>query len=88
MKFQSNSLPPPGQSSLGSSDFSDVKRRAEKIRLLGWLNVGLSALVVSVSPAIVPALIIACFWILAVFGITQAAAWRLDKKAAERVRRP
>jgi hypothetical protein len=73
---------------MGSADFPDVKRKAEKIRLLGWLNVGLSALVVSLSPAIVPAMIAACFWILVVFGITQAAAWRLDKKAAERVRRP
>ena len=83
MKFQSNSLPPAGQSSVAQSEFVDAKRKAEKIRLLGWLNVGLSAVVVSMSPSIVPALIGACFWIIAIFAVTQTAAWRLDKRASQ-----
>ena len=84
MKLHSNSLPPPGQSSIGSSELFDAKRKAEKIRLLGWLNVGLSALIVSISPSLVPALIVACFWIIAIFAVTQTAAWRLEKNAPQR----
>ena len=76
-------MPPPGQSSVVQSEFVDAQRKAEKIRLLGWLNVGVSAVVVSMSPSIVPALIGACFWIIAIFAVTQTAAWRLDKRASQ-----
>jgi hypothetical protein len=87
MKYRSNTAPSISQSAIAPSPLVEAKRKAERIRLIGWLNVLISAALVSVSPSVVPALIGACFWILVIFGVTQAAAWRLDKKAADQFRR-
>ena len=58
-----------------------LRRKSDKVRLAGWINVALTAVLVYFCPAKVPAVIIACFWVIAVFAVTQAIAWRMDKKA-------
>ena len=58
------------------------RRKADKVRLLGWLNVLASGGYVYLSSERLPAVIAACFWIIVVFAVTQAIAWHMEKKAA------
>jgi len=58
-----------------------VRRKADKVRIAGWINVPVSGVLAYFSPHTIPAIIGACFWILLFFGITQTIAWRLDKEA-------
>ena len=67
--------------SMKSRDSSSVRRLADKIRMVGWVNVVLSATIVYFLPNRVHAVIGACFWIATVFAITEAAAWRLLRHA-------
>lgn len=60
-----------------------TKRKSDTVRLIGWANIAVSLAAVYFAPSMVPALIGACFWIIAVLGITQAVAWRIDSKEDE-----
>jgi len=62
-------------------DLLHWRRKADKLRLVGWINVLASGGVVYLSSERLPALIVACFWIIGVFIATQVIAWRMDQKA-------
>ena len=64
-----------------------TRRKADKVRLAGWVNVILTAGLVYIAPDVVAAMVAACVWIVLVFAITQAIAWQLDKKAKRLVGR-
>lgn len=60
-----------------------IKRKSDTVRVIGWANIGVSLAAVYLAPSMVTALIGACFWIIAVLGVTQAVAWRMDRKEDE-----
>lgn len=60
-----------------------TKRRSDTVRVIGWANIGMSLVAVYLAPSMVTALIGACFWIIAVLGVTQVVAWRMDRKTDE-----
>lgn len=64
-----------------------VRRKSDKLRVAGWINVPVTGVLAYFCPATVPALIAACFWVLGFFAVTQVIAWRMDKKANRLVRR-
>ncbi len=60
-----------------------TKRKSDTVRVIGWANIGVSLAAVYFAPSVVSALIGACFWIIAVLGVTQGIAWRMDRKEDE-----
>jgi hypothetical protein len=60
-----------------------TKLKSDTVRVIGWANIGVSLAAVYFAPSMVTALIGACFWIIAVLGVTQAVAWRMDRKDNE-----
>lgn len=58
-----------------------TRRKADKLRLAGWINAPVTAVLTYFCPATVPAIIAACAWVVVVFAVTQGLAWRLDKQA-------
>jgi hypothetical protein len=64
-----------------------TRRKTDKVRLVGWTNVPVTAVLVYMATDVIPAMFAACVWIILVFAVTQAFAWHLDKKAERMVQR-
>ena len=64
-----------------------IRRKADKLRIAGWINVPVTAVLIYFCPEIVAAFIAGSLWVLAFFAVTQGIAWHLDKKANRLVRR-
>jgi hypothetical protein len=64
-----------------------IRRKADKLRIAGWINVPVTAVAVYFYPDTVPAFLAGCVWVLVFFAVTQGIAWHLDKKANRLVRR-
>ena len=68
-------------------DHIHIRRKADKLRIAGWINLPATAVAVYFCPATVPAFIAASVWVLAFFAVTHGLAWHMDKKANRLVRR-
>ena len=64
-----------------------IRRKADKLRIAGWINVPLTAVLVYLYPDTVPAFIAGSTWVLVFFAVTHGTAWYMDKKANRLVRR-
>lgn len=64
-----------------------IRRKADKLRIAGWINVPVTAVAVYFYPDTVPAFIAGSVWVLVFFGVTHGMAWYMDKKANRGVRR-
>ncbi len=67
--------------SLSPSISQRLRRNAERLRSVGWLNFSLTMGVWFFAPDRVEALVMACFWVVLVLVTTQLAAWRMDLRA-------
>ena len=70
------------------SDCMSLRRTADKVRTIGWMNLALTLIVAGFHVAeglnlLVPAAI----WIAAIMAAAYAAAWRIDRRADEVVGR-
>jgi hypothetical protein len=58
-----------------------IRRKADKLRIAGWINVPVTGVVAYFCPETVAAIIAGSLWVLAFFGVTHGIAWQMDKKA-------
>ena len=69
-------------------DSMRLRRRADKLRAVGWINLLLSILLCLVYAGEgVHVLVTAAAWGVGVMGLTHGAAWAIDKHADRVVRR-
>jgi hypothetical protein len=61
-------------------DCMRLRRRADKVRGLGWLNL-LVSVIGSITALDSAVLAIAALWAASVMAITYAIAWMIDKRA-------
>ena len=68
-------------------DSMRLRRRADKLRAVGWINLVITV-IVSVLHASegLAVLALACAWAAIVMGVTHGAAWMIDKHADRVVR--
>lgn len=68
------------------ADSLRFRRRADKVRLAGFINAAITVAVCFIAEDRVGAFVIGAVWIVAMLGITQIVAWRIDAKANRVVR--
>lgn len=58
-----------------------VRKNAERLRSIGWLNFSVTMAAWFFAPDRVDAVVMACLWVVLVLALTQFMAWRLDVRA-------
>ncbi len=63
-----------------------LRRKADKVRVAGWINLVITPIVGYFAPDRIAAIVMGCLWVVLVIAVTQIVAWRMDVHANRTIR--